>query len=220
MTPLSRMSYTPAGRRSMTPLVNAENAEQRLRKQIQRHWQEVHRLCKLHDLDNSGEVDVQAFRDIMTQFNVTISFDDFNRLMTKFDLKENGKFSYLEFLKHFMLNLKKINEEPEQRSLLSREKIHQSKIVIKPGSRMSGAMLEAMLRIRDTITNNWKKMRRTFRLLDPTAEGVITTNRFRDTLRQFSINLSEEEFYQLTTYYDKSLEGRVPYNDFLRAFLQ
>eukprot|EP00057_Strongylocentrotus_purpuratus_P031738 XP_785504.3 PREDICTED: EF-hand calcium-binding domain-containing protein 6-like [Strongylocentrotus purpuratus] len=220
MTPLSRMSYTPAGRRSMTPLVNAENAEQRLRKQIQRHWQEVHRLCKLHDLDNSGEVDVQAFRDIMTQFNVTISMDDFSRLMTKFDLKENGKFSYLEFLKHFMLNLKKINEEPEQRSLLSREKIHQSKIVIKPGSRMSGAMLEAMLRIRDTITNNWKKMRRTFRLLDPTAEGVITTNQFRDTLRQFSINLSEEEFYQLTTYYDKALEGRVPYNDFLRAFLQ
>ena len=47
-------------------------------------------------------------------------------------------------------------------------------------------MLEAMLRIRDTITNNWKKMRRTFRLLDPTAEGAITTNQFRDTLRQFS----------------------------------
>ena len=58
---IAMQSYTPAGRRSMTPLVNAENAEQRLRKQIQRHWQEVHRLCKLHDLDNSGEVDVPSF---------------------------------------------------------------------------------------------------------------------------------------------------------------
>ncbi|XP_063969764.1 EF-hand calcium-binding domain-containing protein 6-like isoform X1 [Lytechinus pictus] len=220
MTPLSRMTFTPAGRRSMTPLVNAENAEHRLKRQIQKHWQEVHRLCKLHDLDNSGEVEVDAFREILSQFNVSMTVEDFSKLVTKFDLKENGKFSYLEFLKHFMLNLKKINEEPEHRTLLSREKIHQSKIVIKPESRMSGATMEAMLRIRDTIVNNWKKMRRTFRLLDPTADGVITTNQFRDTLRQFSINLSEEEFYQLTTYYDKSLQGRIPYNDFIRAFLQ
>lgn len=39
-------------------------------------------------------------------------------------------------------------------------------------------------------------------------------------LRQFSINLSEEEFFHLLEYYDKTLSSKVSYNDFLRAFLQ
>lgn len=39
-------------------------------------------------------------------------------------------------------------------------------------------------------------------------------------LRQFSINLSEEEFFHILEYYDKTLSSQIPYNDFLRAFLQ
>lgn len=39
-------------------------------------------------------------------------------------------------------------------------------------------------------------------------------------LRQFSINLSEEEFFHILEYYDKTLSSRLSYNDFLRAFLQ
>lgn len=39
-------------------------------------------------------------------------------------------------------------------------------------------------------------------------------------LRQYSINLSEEEFFHVLEYYDKTLSSRVAYNDFLRAFLQ
>lgn len=80
-------------------------------------------------------------------------------------------------------------------------------------------MVEAMLRVRDCVTKNWKKMRRTFRAIDPTAQGVITSLEFRGVLRQYNINLSEEEFFHLMTYYDKKLEGKVSYNDFLRAFL-
>lgn len=39
-------------------------------------------------------------------------------------------------------------------------------------------------------------------------------------LRQYSINLSEEEFFHILEYYDKTLSSRISYNDFLRAFLQ
>lgn len=39
-------------------------------------------------------------------------------------------------------------------------------------------------------------------------------------LRQHSINLSEEEFFHILEYYDKSLSAKISYNDFLRAFLQ
>ena len=45
-------------------------------------------------------------------------------------------------------------------------------------------------------------------------------NIFLQILRQFSINLSEEDFYHLMSFYDHQMKGRVPYNDFIRAFLQ
>ena len=39
-------------------------------------------------------------------------------------------------------------------------------------------------------------------------------------LRQYSINLSEEEFFHILEYYDKTLSSKISYTDFLRAFLQ
>ncbi|KAK2120967.1 hypothetical protein P7K49_002353 [Saguinus oedipus] len=39
-------------------------------------------------------------------------------------------------------------------------------------------------------------------------------------LRQYGINLSEEEFFHILEYYDKTLSSKISYNDFLRAFLQ
>ena len=43
---------------------------------------------------------------------------------------------------------------------------------------------------------------------------------FRKVLRQYGVNLSEEEFFHLLEYYDKTLSAKISYNDFLRAFLQ
>lgn len=39
-------------------------------------------------------------------------------------------------------------------------------------------------------------------------------------LRQYSVILSEEEFFHVLEHYDKTLSAKIPYNDFLRAFLQ
>lgn len=39
-------------------------------------------------------------------------------------------------------------------------------------------------------------------------------------LRQYGINLSEEEFFHILEYYDKTLSSKISYNDFLHAFLQ
>lgn len=49
---------------------------------------------------------------------------------------------------------------------------------------------------------------------------LLLTVLLPQVLRQFSINLSEEEFFHVLEYYDKSLSSKISYNDFLRAFLQ
>lgn len=85
---------------------------------------------------------------------------------------------------------------------------------------MTNQFYAAMLRVRDCVVQNWKEMRRNFRGIDPGNLGTVEALDFRRVLRQFNINLSEEEFYHLVSYYDKSMSGVINYNDFIRAYLQ
>ena len=78
---------------------------------------------------------------------------------------------------------------------------------------------DAMMRLRDTVSQNWKEMRRAFRSADPTGMGLVDNNDFRRVLRQFSVNLTEDEFFHLLSYYDKNMDGQIVYNDFIRAYL-
>ena len=55
---------------------------------------------------------------------------------------------------------------------------------------------------------------------DEGGTGFLSVADFRKVLRQYGVNLSEEEFFHLLEYYDKTLSAKISYNDFLRAFLQ
>jgi Ca2+-binding EF-hand superfamily protein len=156
--------------------------------------------------------------DIVESLGFSMAGDDLDQLTTKYDVQGNGRFAYLDFLKHFVLKLQPVPEEGD-RTLMSRQRIHPSRIPTKPGS-SSSDMIQAMLRVQECIVDNWKQMRRVFRGIDPAATGIVTAQQFRTVLRQYNINLSEDEFFHLMTYYDRNLEGKISYNDFLRAYLQ
>lgn len=57
--------------------------------------------------------------DILINNGVNMPPEEFYDLMTKYDLKENGTFSYVEFLRHFILSLK----PKEETNLLTRRKL-------------------------------------------------------------------------------------------------
>ena len=78
----------------------------------------------------------------------------------------------------------------------------------------------AMDRLKRCVLDNWKDMRREFRSIDRNAIGVVNHNEFRQVLRQFNINMSEEEFFDTMKLYDKDMSGMISYNDFVRAFLR
>lgn len=80
--------------------------------------------------------------------------------------------------------------------------------------------MNAMTRLRSCVVKHWKEMRRAFRKVDGANSGSVTPSEFRRILRQFSLDLSEEEFYQLLSHYDNSMDGQVSYNDFIKAYLQ
>jgi len=47
--------------------------------------------------------------------------------MVKYDLRENGRFSYIDFLRHFILNLK---PQDDPKSMLTRRKIQTPKLAV------------------------------------------------------------------------------------------
>ena len=79
---------------------------------------------------------------------------------------------------------------------------------------------EAMVRIDSCVLKHWKDMRREFRAYDPNGTGLVSSIEFRQVLRNYNANLSEDEFFHIMTYYDKRMNGRVSYNDFIKAVLK
>ncbi|XP_070545178.1 EF-hand calcium-binding domain-containing protein 6-like isoform X2 [Ptychodera flava] len=217
---MSRMSDL-YGRRTMTPMVNAENIEKKLKNKIFKYWQDIQKLCRLKDEDDSGDIGINDFRDVMEQFHLYLPAEEFAQLILKFDLKENGKFNYDSFLRHFILRLKPVVEEDIDTSdrLLNRKKIHPTRVPLRSGIE-SENLVSAMLRVRDCVLINWKEMRRSFRNIDTVAIGTVAPLEFRSVLRQYNINLSEDEFFHLMSFYDKDMSGKICYNEFLRAYLK
>lgn len=56
--------------------------------------------------------------------------------------------------------------------------------------------------------------------LDKSGAGTCSLPEFRQMMRKFKIDLNEEEFFHLFSFYDKNMTGKISYNDFLRVHLE
>ncbi|XP_071242305.1 EF-hand calcium-binding domain-containing protein 6 [Salvelinus alpinus] len=203
-----------AGRERESPLVDCEEVERRLKGQVQRCWRDIQRRCREEDRDRDGEISTRCFLDILQSLNVSVTQKDLDRLAVKFDMRDSGHVSYPDFLRHFLLNFK----PPAVRQPFERPKLP------LPTTPMSGGVLsrqcvEAMLRLYGPVQQFWRSLRQNFVTLDHNHSGKISIKEFRKVLRQFRVNLSEEEFFHLTSFFDKNTTGKISYNDFLRGFL-
>ncbi|XP_059103989.1 EF-hand calcium-binding domain-containing protein 6 isoform X1 [Peromyscus eremicus] len=202
---------TPVGTQ---PLQNCEPIESKLRKQIQGCWRELLKECKEKDIDKQGSVTATEFLALVEKFKLDISKEESQQLIVKYDLKGNGKFAYCDFIQSCVLLLK-----AKETSLMRRMRI-QNADKMKEAGVETPSFYSALLRIQPKIVHCWRPMRRTFKAYDENGTGLLSVADFRKVLRQYSINLSEEEFFHVLEYYDKSLSSKISYNDFLRAFLQ
>ncbi|XP_063578993.1 EF-hand calcium-binding domain-containing protein 6 isoform X8 [Pongo abelii] len=196
------------------PLQNCDPIESRLRKRIQGCWRQLLKECKEKDVARQGDINASDFLALVEKFNLDISKEECQQLIIKYDLKNNGKFAYCDFIQSCVLLLK-----AKESSLMHRMKIQNAHKMKEAGAETS-SFYSALLRIQPKIVHCWRPMRRTFKSYDEAGTGLLSIADFRTVLRQYSINLSEEEFFHILEYYDKTLSSKISYNDFLRAFLQ
>ncbi|XP_023113343.2 EF-hand calcium-binding domain-containing protein 6 isoform X2 [Felis catus] len=196
------------------PLQNCEPIESKLRRRIQGCWREFLKECKEKDVTKQGEITTAEFLALVEKFSLDISKEESQRLAVKYDVKNSGKFAYCDFIQSCVLLLK-----AKETSLMQRMKIQNANKMKEAGAETS-SFYSALLRIQPQIVHCWRPMRRTFKAYDEGGTGLLSVADFRKVLRQHSINLSEEEFFHILEYYDKTLSSKISYNDFLRAFLQ
>ncbi|KAJ1165498.1 hypothetical protein NDU88_005925 [Pleurodeles waltl] len=196
-----------------TPLLNCESIEVKLRKNLHRIWQEILKMCKEKDTENLGEITVSDFLAIGEKFSMDLTKEEFDQLIVKYDIKNIGKFSYPDFIRNCVLMPKQ-----KENTLLQRMKLQKARIPMSAG--LDGPLyVEPMLRIQPKILQCWRPMRRSFLSFD-SGTGHISIEDFKQVLRQYSINLSEDEFFHILGYYDKDLTLKISYNDFLRSFIR
>ncbi|XP_073738765.1 EF-hand calcium-binding domain-containing protein 6 isoform X3 [Callorhinus ursinus] len=196
------------------PLQNCEPTESKLRKKIQGCWRAFLKECQEKGVNQQGEVATAELLALVEKFSLDISKEECQQLVAKYDLKNNGRFAYCDFIQSCVLLLK-----AKETSLMQRMKIPNAHKVKESGAETS-SFYSALLRIQPKIVHCWRPMRRTFKAYDEGGTGLLSVADFRKVLRQYSINLSEEEFFHILEYYDKTLSSKISYNDFLRAFLQ
>nr|XP_010958483.1 EF-hand calcium-binding domain-containing protein 6 [Camelus bactrianus] len=196
------------------PLQNCEPIETKLRKKVQGCWRELLRECKERDANRQGDITATEFLALVEKFSLGLNRDECQQLILKYDLKNNGRFAYCDFIQSCVLLLR-----AKETSLMQRMKIQNAHKMKEAGAETS-SFYSALLRIQPKIVHCWRPMRRTFKAYDEEGTGLLSVADFRKALRQHSINLSEEEFFHILEYYDKALSSKISYNDFLRAFLQ
>ncbi|XP_055963055.1 EF-hand calcium-binding domain-containing protein 6 [Sorex fumeus] len=206
----SQLTLTPGS----PHLQNCEPLENRLRQKMRSCWREFLKDCKDRDADRLGHVSTADFLALVEKYGLDVSKEESQQLAAKYDFKDNGRFAYCDFIQSCVLLLR-----ARETSLMQRMKIQNAHKMKEAGTETS-SFYSALLRIQPKIMHCWRPMRRTFKSYDQDASGFLSVGDFRKVLRQYSINLTEEELFHVLEYYDRGLSALVPYNDFLRAFLQ
>ncbi|XP_074554887.1 EF-hand calcium-binding domain-containing protein 6 [Halichoeres trimaculatus] len=191
----------------------AGSVERRLRRAMKRCWKEIQRSCREEDPQDEGLISAGCFLRILQSLGISVTQEQFEHLAVKFDIMSNGRVSYHDFLRHFLLNL----EPAETKMMLRRRKLP----LPTQTSRgvLSRTCVDAMLRIYDAVRSSWTAIRRCFLASDRAHTGNVSMQDFRKVLRHFSVDLSEEEFFHLSSYFDANTTGKICYNNFLWTFL-
>ncbi|CAI9738694.1 EF-hand calcium-binding domain-containing protein 6-like [Octopus vulgaris] len=200
---------------SQGALVNAELAEKSIKDIIFQHWKPILKSCQKLDVKSTGFIPSSKFKDILLTYGKSIANEEFSTLANKFDVEGTDTMAYREMIRYFILDLKPSRSALPERKVLDDSNMEK----FAPGPLVSG-LSKAMLRIYPCVAKHWKTMRRNFLRVDCQKTGFTDIKNFRQILRNYNINLTEDEFYSIVTYYDKDFHGNIDYNIFLKAFLK
>eukprot|EP00794_Sanderia_malayensis_P021385 gene21385-23472_t len=193
----------------LTPLHTWRSAgeiENEIKSQNFKNYKGLAKSFKEADLQETGEITYNQFKAILGSFQVLLSDEEATILARKYDIDNRGRVNYMDFIRNNAPDANNNTNDARPRS------------PIKPSMRTENEFLNSLMsRMRREMHSDWKAIRRAFKATDRFATGMCSTIEARQMLRKFTVELNEEEFYHLMSYFDKNMTGQLAYNEFLKV---
>jgi len=191
----------------------ADMLQDNLRAKVDYLWDDLRREFVAMDPYSTGLVQKEEFREVLTELCVNLSNLELEQLISKFDIKKDGRVSYIEFLKPFALRKQTWRHGNNMLSLLQhpQPELPIADIVEPPQRGLHGITAK----LRTKLAGDWKNLRRAFRKLDVTGTGLLSLPEFRSVLKLANVVLDEDEVYHVMNEFDRDLTGKISYDKFI-----
>jgi Ca2+-binding EF-hand superfamily protein len=191
----------------------ADMLEDNLRSKVDYMWDDLRKEFLGLDVYGTGFVSKEEFRDVLQELCVHLSAYELESLCCRFEIKQDGRVSYVEFLKPFALRKQTHRYGNNMLSLLThpQAEVPIAPIVNEPNKGLTGITA----RLRQKLVGDWKTLRRTFKSMDQSRTGYLSLPEFRSVLRLCNMVLDEDEVYHVMSEFDEKVEGKINYNKFL-----
>ncbi|XP_029442190.1 EF-hand calcium-binding domain-containing protein 6-like [Rhinatrema bivittatum] len=184
----------------------------RVRAKVELFWDDLKREFEELDPYHTGFVSKEEFKDILTELCVHLNEYECEMLTKKFEVDEDGRISYVEFLQPFVLRRQAWRSVNNIEAVMqgTRGEAHQ------PNAGAPPVVLETLTaRMRKKLQGEWKTLRRAFKKLDTDSSGYLSLPEFRSVLKLCNLILNEDEVYHIMSKYDQKLNGQINYKSFL-----
>ncbi|GCB76167.1 hypothetical protein scyTo_0020984, partial [Scyliorhinus torazame] len=168
---------------------------------LRKEFQELDPYC-------TGFVSKEEFKDILTELCMNLNQYECEVLAKKFEVSEDGRVSYLDFLKPFAMRRQQWREGSNMVAVLQHPNTN-----FTEGK--STGLDTITTRLRRKLQGEWKSLRRAFRKLDNTSSGYLSLPEFRAVLKLCDLLLNEDEVYHVMSKFDENMEGKINYKKFL-----
>jgi Ca2+-binding EF-hand superfamily protein len=187
--------------------------EDNLRSKVDYMWDDLRKEFLGLDVYGTGFVSKEEFRDVLQELCVHLSPYELDALCSKFEIKHDGRVSYVEFLKPFALRKQTHRYGNNMLTLLThpQAEVPIAPIVNEPVKGLSGITA----RLRQRLVGDWRTLRRAFKKMDLGHTGYLSLPEFRNVLRLCNMVLDEDEVYHVMSEFDEKMDGKINYNKFL-----
>nr|XP_039247423.1 EF-hand calcium-binding domain-containing protein 6-like [Styela clava] len=192
---------------------DADMLEDNLRAKVDYMWEDLRREFVDMDPFHTGFVSREEFRDLLIELCVHLTNHEAQMLCDRFDTNKDGRVSYIEFLKPFALRRQVWREGNNMLSVLTHPQAELPTSMI-PGKPIGG-LENVTSKLKQQLAGDWRTLRRAFKKMDMSSDGMLTLPEFRSVLKLCNVVLDEDEVYHVLSQYDKDLGGKVDYKRFM-----
>ncbi|KAJ8023054.1 EF-hand calcium-binding domain-containing protein 6 [Holothuria leucospilota] len=191
----------------------ADMLEDNLRSKVDYRWDDLRKEFLELDRFGTGFISQEEFREVLTELCVHLNYYELDMLCKKFDTNNDGRVSYVEFLKPFAARKQTFKYGNNMLGLLThpQSEIPIAPIVDEPHKGLNGLTA----RLRQKLVGDWRNLRRAFKKVDPQNTGYLSLPEFRQVLSLCNLLLTEEEVYHVMSEFDEKMDGKISYKKFL-----